>query len=97
MLAEGRRGRAVRSVRRHAHLGLAESRELVDVLATGTPPTSYHEAVRFLSSERPELSLRVRQLIREQRSVDAMRLLHEQTNLGLGGVKRVVDALEERS
>ena len=84
---------AIKFFREHTGLGLKEAKEAVEALAAGQPLTT-PLYTRHTAQMTPEVSNQVIQLLRENRKIDAIKLIRETTNLGLKESKDIADGLE---
>ncbi len=94
LVQSGQKIEAIKIFRQHTGMGLKESKDAVEALAAGLGVTT---TIRSTQSSQlsPEASSQVMQLLRDNRKIEAIKLIREQTGLGLKEAKDIADALEK--
>jgi len=96
LLAAGKKTQAIKRVRGTGGLGFAQAKNLVDALQAGVVPRTAPgararpTAVRTLA---PDVRREARNLLDTGRRIQAIKLVREQTSLGLRDAKQAVDTL----
>lgn len=89
---------AVRLLRRRLpwDIGLAAAVELVRAISGGTGvPSTWREAVQGLAARRPDLDRQLRDVVRDGRERDAVRVLARDLGIGDEAAARLVEAVQE--
>ncbi len=92
----GQKIEAIKLFREHTNLGLNEAKDAVEAMEAGqvtTTITTNHFTQKMELT--PDVTDQVIQLVQQGRKIEAIKLIREQTNLGLKESKDIADGLEK--
>ena len=94
LVQSGNKIEAIRLFRENTNLGLKEAKDAVEAIAAGRVVITTTQTTRNTQFS-PELTQQVIQLLRENRKIEAIKLIRQETNLGLKESKDIADELEK--
>lgn len=95
LLAQGRKIEAIKVARQHTGWGLKEAKDYVETLPASDPPLAPYEAPEadHATELPPDVEAQARDLTRQGRKIEAIKLVRQHTGWGLKEAKEYVDRL----